>query len=771
MGEAKRKRGKTPLTGPFGEYRRAGYQLIPLCRWDSIDNLGRQRGKSPRDGRWRDRAYSDADVNANAANGNNTGVRLTADMLVVDVDPRNMPDGRDVLGELDLEVNLRLDDAPHVITGSGGHHYYMRKPADMLVLDSLPDFPGVEFKCLGRQVVAAGSLHPCGHHYEWDDFAPPLSDAPMAPASLLRLIKRPERGQATGEGTCTPVQLSEMLEHLDPTDYSEHGEWLAMMMACHHATSGDGRQEFVDWSTQDPEYADHAWTIGRRWDSLHVAGQSGRAVTSATLFKAVLEAGGTIPHSDPEDDFDEVEGGEEDDHGTGAEVGRRTALDEMNERHCVVSDGGKFRVFTEEFDPVLKRHYFVRHTKTDFEDLQSNRQVEVPTGDGVKCVPKGHWWLRQPGRRQYRGVIFDPEREHEGWLNLWRGWAVQPKKGDWGLLRELLREVLCDGDARLFEYVMNWSANVVQRPGSPAEVALFFRGEKGTGKGTFGRALAGLAGRHGLQISSPGHLTGRFNLHLKDCVVLFADEAFWAGDKAGESVLKQLVTEPTIQYEGKGTNSESGRNTIHIVGASNSDWVVPAGLDGERRFCVGEVNGKAKGDKERFKAINRQLYQEGGMEAMLYDLLKRDIADWHPRDDVPDTKALMDQKLRSMEALEEFWYERMLEGALTNARGDWSEGPVLVLSHHLHEDYVHATQQRGVRSMRSSQVQLGMHLTKLCPGIERTKVKAMDTDVGMRTDAQGRAPAYRFPSLADCRLAFERKLGGRVDWDGAPSQD
>lgn len=39
---------------------------------------------------------------------------------------------------------------------------------------------------------------------------------------------------------------------------------------------------------------------------------------------------------------------------------------------------------------------------------------------------------------------------------------------------------------------------------------------------------------------------------LRDCIALFADEAFWAGDRAGESVLKMLVTEPVIPIEGKG---------------------------------------------------------------------------------------------------------------------------------------------------------------------------------------------------------------------------
>ena len=37
-------------------------------------------------------------------------------------------------------------------------------------------------------------------------------------------------------------------------------------------------------------------------------------------------------------------------------------------------------------------------------------------------------------------------------------------------------------------------------------------------------------GQHALKISNAKHLVGNFNSHLRDCVFLFADEAFFAGD-------------------------------------------------------------------------------------------------------------------------------------------------------------------------------------------------------------------------------------------------
>jgi hypothetical protein len=59
------------------------------------------------------------------------------------------------------------------------------------------------------------------------------------------------------------------------------------------------------------------------------------------------------------------------------------------------------------------------------------------------------------------------------------------------------------------------------------------RGGRGTGKGMFVRAFGSIFGQHFTHISHSKHLTGNFNAHLEDCVVLFVDEGFWAGDKQG----------------------------------------------------------------------------------------------------------------------------------------------------------------------------------------------------------------------------------------------
>src|SRR5205814_1769665 len=78
-------------------------------------------------------------------------------------------------------------------------------------------------------------------------------------------------------------------------------------------------------------------------------------------------------------------------------------------------------------------------------------------------------------------------------------------------------------------------------------------------------AFGALFGQHFLHLSDARHLTGNFNAHLRDACVVFADEAFYAGDKQHEGQLKRLVTEPTLMIEPKFRNPAPARNCLHVI--------------------------------------------------------------------------------------------------------------------------------------------------------------------------------------------------------------
>ena len=183
------------------------------------------------------------------------------------------------------------------------------------------------------------------------------------------------------------------------------------------------------------------------------------------------------------------------------------------------------------------------------------------------------------------------------------------------------------------------------------------------GKGTLGRAIMDIGGTHGLTVSSTDQFAGRFDAHLRDCIFLFADEALWGGDKQAEGKLKQLITEPVKTYEAKGVDASMGRNLVHLMMASNNEWVAPAGPDA-RRFAVFDVSDARKQDRAYFGAINRELYRDGGLglSAMLHDLLSMDLGDWTPYGNVPRTEGRSTQKLLSLEPMPNWWFNILERG-------------------------------------------------------------------------------------------------------------
>lgn len=48
------------------------------------------------------------------------------------------------------------------------------------------------------------------------------------------------------------------------------------------------------------------------------------------------------------------------------------------------------------------------------------------------------------------------------------------------------------------------------------------------------------------------HIVGRFNSHLQNSFIIFANEAIWDGNKKEIGALKALISDPTIFIEGKG---------------------------------------------------------------------------------------------------------------------------------------------------------------------------------------------------------------------------
>lgn len=438
-------------------------------------------------------------------------------------------------------------------------------------------------------------------------------------------------------------------------------------------------------------------------------------------------------------------------------------LTKLNDAHAVIEDiGGRCRVISDVMDLALRRSRISRQSFDDFRNRYMHIQVEVgknKDGETIK-MQLGKWWLQNANRRQYRTLAFAPGRELADTYNLWQGFSCEARPGDCELLLTHIRENVCRGDDVHYNYLMNWMARAVQRPDSPGEVAVIMRGRMGTGKSFAIKAFGSLWGRHFLQVSDPKHLVGSFNAHLRDCVVLFGDEAFYAGDKKHESILKTMVTEETIMIEGKGVDAEAAPNFVHLMMASNSEWVVPAGAD-ERRFFVLDVGDAKMQDKGYFKAIQKQL-DNGGREAFLHLLMTRDLTDFDVRH-FPKTAALQEQKVLSMTPEEQWWFEKLMDGRLLD---DGWQGEVTKAA--LHRDYLaYAERQKIMR--RASPTALGKFLKRAMPGHyprpfqQMAEVSEQDS-YGQERYRKVKAWFYEMPNLELSRKHWDDRFGGPYTW-------
>jgi hypothetical protein len=758
--------------------------LIPLHRYDETSNkYGRTTldGKRPLDSNWTTRRYDPQQViRTSVAKNRNVGVRLSGRHLIIDVDPRNGGDA--AFPKLCYDIGLDPDKFPTAITGSGGLHVYMGKPKDIRVVDTLEHYPGVEFKSTGRQVVSVGSIHPVTKKlYKWLEGRPDVGDGlPLAPKNLLRMVVRPERSADGGSrGTYSGEDLAKVLAALNPCQFDSNDKWLPVLMACHHATGGEGRQEFIDWSTSDPSYAGDGYDIGRRWDSLSNDKPDGytartlehylRKVGRHDLLKAGDAASDFADVADEENDVqDEPYAGEfEAEQDTKDMKDVLAPLRDLSRRFCTVIDGD-FRIMYLDQNPDMPgRRYWKSINQNAFQAHFSNRRLErvAAEGDPPKTIPLGKAWIEWPHRPSAIGMTFDTttspgedidSRIVEGRLNLWTGFGCKPifKKNGWKLFEGMIRDDLCNGNEEVSLYVLRWIAFKIQNPGLPCETSVVFKGAKGVGKTTLGEVLIDIFGSHGLVVSRRSQFAGQFSGHLATACFVFADEAVWGGNKEDEGTLKKLITDRHVLYRAMYKEETYGVNRVGLMMATNETWAVPATFE-ERRFVVSEVSDRhrIKGASDEtnrayWTAIRSEL-DGGGREAFMYDMQNLPLGDWSPRIAAPKTAALGSQIEEGLRGVQRWYYEALTESTLPSLSGEeieWSEKP---------QEIEIAAMLREVRAwMRSNR----QHATVTAHGLFK-ELKIFGWTRGKRTKAGRR---WLAPGHMAAVAAMEKRLGREI---------
>jgi hypothetical protein len=210
---------------------------------------------------------------------------LCAGWLIIDVDARN--GGVESFAKLCRNVPSAAAAAFVVNTGSGGgsQHHYFRLSPPVAMVQSHPDYPGIDFKTSGY-VIGADSLHASGRYYEIERGLP--QDVTAAPDDLIELLRRPEHYRVStdsGDLDVDAAHIAELMSHVDP-DLS-YEEWVKIGMAIHHTMAGDGFELWDQWSARGAKYPG-AGQLERHW---HSFGKSPNPAGYGTLLHYARQGG------------------------------------------------------------------------------------------------------------------------------------------------------------------------------------------------------------------------------------------------------------------------------------------------------------------------------------------------------------------------------------------------------------------------------------------------------------------------------------------------
>ena len=345
----------------------------------------------------------------------------------------------------------------------------------------------------------------------------------------------------------------------------------------------------------------------------------------------------------------------------------------------------------------------------------------------------------------YSGVDFHPTGAAPGYLNLWVGPTVVPKAGSWVVIQAFLLEVICNGVQANYVYLIAYIAHALQFPEEKPGVMVNLLGGQGIGKGTLARILQLIWSATFLQVSNVEEVVGNFNAALERAYIVFLDEALFAGNRRASDALKSLVTEPVVHINEKHQPSRQTSSFHRIFAASNSAHLKNTENDDRRDFSL-RVSESRKGDHSYWKQVYHEI-ENGGVEAMVSDLLAMDLSDFNVRAK-PHTTELLEQKLQSLEPIQRWWHEVLVNGGID----DDSTWPEFIATESVVTAVYEFSGGKMYRKISSRDVLSAFKA--LCPSATQAQ----------KIDGLSRKRGLDLPPLEQARAEFDKYIGAPVAW-------
>lgn len=195
-----------------------------------------------------------------------------------------------------------------------------------------------------------------------------------------------------------------------------------------------------------------------------------------------------------------------------------------------------------------------------------------------------------------------------------------------------IKNVICSGDEILYEYILNWYANIVQKPGAKNGTAIVLFGKPGGGKNIFTNTLCKLMKRYSNRnVTNVEEIVGKFNTGLENKKLVVLNELSSAENtKFNFDIMKSVITEKSINVNAKNENIRVVDNVANVIILSNH--VMPIKIEtSDRRYVIINVSDCKVGDFEYFSNLIMSFKRESFYDNLLTFFMQRDISTFNPR--------------------------------------------------------------------------------------------------------------------------------------------
>ncbi|KAA6383091.1 MAG: hypothetical protein EZS28_021384 [Streblomastix strix] len=202
---------------------------------------------------------------------------------------------------------------------------------------------------------------------------------------------------------------------------------------------------------------------------------------------------------------------------------------------------------------------------------------------------------------------------------------------------DLIKETIAAGDERVYEYILNWIAWMIQNPGKKSRAAMVLQGRQGIGKTRFIDVIAELTSRYSCpNITNIDQFTGRFNSVVESKIFAILNEIMNYNDskKGVATIMKSIISDLTIRINEKNQPKRTAENVMNIIYVTNADIPVQLDIDDRRHLVcacktVHQVTEERKEDADYFNELSQSYIQEFYENLMTF-FLEIDISQFNP---------------------------------------------------------------------------------------------------------------------------------------------